>query len=169
MIANVALLVWDSRTNYFLLEAEVVKRHKSQAELEELTRNLEERIEKRTHELSEANRNLIEDSEKRHIVELSLGTANKKLSLLTQITRHDISNRIFALMTEIDYAKDLSTDPRLRESLGNLERTSMAIQDQIAFTGDYQDIGAEVPSWHPSPRRSGMRHANWIPLRSPLR
>lgn len=151
MIAIVALLVWEIRTNYSLLETEVIERRKSQAELEELTRSLEERIEKRTHELSEANRNLTEDIEKRHIGELSLGTANKKLSLLTQITRHDLSNRIFALMTEIDYAKDLSADPRLRESLGNLERTSMAIQDQISFTRDYQDIGAEAPSWHPVP------------------
>ncbi|MEI8331421.1 MAG: hypothetical protein WCF90_07215 [Methanomicrobiales archaeon] len=46
-----------------------------------------------------ANRNLTDDIEKHQVVEHSLGTANNKLSLLTQITRHDISNRIVALMT----------------------------------------------------------------------
>jgi signal transduction histidine kinase len=149
MIAIVALLVWEIKTNYALLEVEVIERRKSHAELEELTHSLEERIIKRTRELSEANRDLTEDIEKRHRVELSLGTANKKLSLLAQITRHDISNRIFALLAEIDLAKDLSNDPQLRESLEHLERTSMAIQDQIGFTRDYQEIGAQEPAWYP--------------------
>ncbi|MDO9324350.1 MAG: sensor histidine kinase [Methanoregula sp.] len=148
MIAIVALLVWEIRSNYSHLEIEVNERRKSQAELEDLTRSLEERIIKRTHELSDVNRDLTEDIEKRHKVELSLETANKKLSLLAQITRHDISNRIFALLTEIDRAKDLSSDPLLRESLEHLEHTSMAIQDEIAFTKDYQDIGVQAPAWH---------------------
>jgi signal transduction histidine kinase len=127
MIAIVTLLVWEIRTNYTLLEAEVIERRKAQEGLEELTRSLEERIAHRTRELSES---------------------NQKLSLLSQITRHDISNRVFALLAELDLAKDLSKDPRLTESLEHLERTSMAIQDQIAFTKDYQEIGSQAPGWY---------------------
>ncbi|MEI7857098.1 MAG: hypothetical protein WCH85_06295, partial [Methanomicrobiales archaeon] len=127
MIAIVALLVWEIHSNYLHLETEVNERRKSQAKLEELTRNLEERIVKRTHELSEVNTVLTQDVEKRHRVELSLETANKKLSLLAQITRHDISNRIFALLAEIDLAKDLSSDPSFRESGYPLEKVGEGI------------------------------------------
>lgn len=148
MIAIIALLVWEIRTNYELLEIEVIERRKTQAKLEILTHSLEERIEKRTAELVDVNRDLTADIEKRRKVETALGTANQKLSLLSQITRHDISNRVFALLAEIDLAKDLSKDPQMTESLLHLERTSMAIQDQIAFTRDYQEIGAQAPSWH---------------------
>jgi K+-sensing histidine kinase KdpD len=148
MIAIISLLVWEIRSNYALLEAEVIERRTAQKNLEELTLSLEKRISERTFELSEANQNLTEDIEKRRKVEIALGTANTKLSLLSQITRHDISNRIFALLTEIDLAKDLSGDPRIRESLEHLEKTSMAIQDQIGFTKDYQEIGAHAPGWY---------------------
>jgi len=148
MIAVVTLLVWEIRTNYTLLEAEVIERRKAQESLEELTHSLEERIVRRTSELSQANQDLTEDIKKRRKVEAALGTANQKLSLLSQITRHDISNRVFALLAELDLAKDLSNDPRITESLGHLEQTSMAIQDQIAFTKDYQEIGAQAPGWY---------------------
>jgi signal transduction histidine kinase len=149
MIAIITLLVWEIRTNYAMLETEVIERRRIQESLEELTRSLEERISIRTRELSEANLSLTEDIGKRRVVEAALGTANQKLSLLTQITRHDISNRVFALLAELDQAKDLATDSRLTASLEHLERTSMAIQDQIAFTRDYQEIGAQVPAWYP--------------------
>jgi len=148
IIAVVSLLVWEIRSNYALMEAEVIERRKAQETLQELTRNLEERISERTRELSDVNRDLTEDIAERRKVEAALGTANQKLSLLSSITRHDISNRVFALLAEIDLAKDLSTDPRFIKSLEHLEQTSMAIQDQIAFTRDYQEIGAQVPGWH---------------------
>ncbi|MDP3564409.1 MAG: HAMP domain-containing sensor histidine kinase [Methanoregula sp.] len=148
MIAIVTLLVWEIRTNYTHLETEVIERRRAQESLEELARSLEERITKRTSELSQANENLIEDIKKRRKIEAALGTANQKLSLLSQITRHDISNRVFALLAELDLAKDLSKDPRLTESLEHLERTTMAIQDQIAFTKDYQEIGSQAPGWY---------------------
>ena len=148
MTVVIALLVWEIRTNYELLELEVIERRKAQENLEVLTHSLEERIEKRTAELVDVNRDLTADIEKRRKVEIALETANQKLSLLSQITRHDISNRVFALLAEIDLAKDLSPEPHMTESLHHLERTAMAIQDQIAFTRDYQEIGAQAPSWH---------------------
>jgi len=148
MIAIISLLVWEIRSSYALLETEVIERRTVQKNLEELTINLEERISERTREILHVNQILTEDIEKRRRVEQALGTANKKLSLLSQITRHDISNRIFALLAEIDLAKDLSNDPRFSESLEHLEQTSMAIQDQIGFTKDYQEIGAHAPGWY---------------------
>ena len=148
MIAIVALLVYEIRANYALLEAEVIERRKAQESLSEFTHSLEVRIADRTREISEINHDLTEDIKKRQKVEAALETANQKLSLLSQITRHDISNRVFALLAELDLAKELSGDPRLTESLINLERTSMAIQEQITFTTDYGEIGAQAPAWY---------------------
>jgi signal transduction histidine kinase len=148
MMAIVALLVWEIRTNYTNLETEVHERRAAQKDLEDLTRLLETRVEERTRELSEVNTALNNDIAERMKVEAALATANQKLNLLSQITRHDISNRVFALLVDIDLAKEYAEDVRLKDALEKLELTAMSIQDQITFTKDYQEIGAQAPSWH---------------------
>jgi signal transduction histidine kinase len=148
MMAIVALLVWEIRTNYTDLETEVDERRAAQKDLEDLTRSLETRVAGRTKELSEVNTVLENDIAERKKVEAALATANQKLNLLSQITRHDISNRVFALLVDIDLAKEYAEDVNLKDALEKLELTSMSIQDQIAFTKDYQEIGAQAPSWH---------------------
>jgi signal transduction histidine kinase len=147
MMVIVTLLVWEIRTNYTNLETEVNERRAAQKGLEELTRSLETRVAERTKELSEVNMVLQDDIAKRMKVEAALSTANQKLNLLSQITRHDISNRIFALMVDIDLAKEYAEDIRLKDALEKLELTAMSIQDQITFTRDYQEIGAQAPMW----------------------
>jgi signal transduction histidine kinase len=148
MMAIVALLVWEIRTNYSDLETEVHERRAAQKDLEDLTRSLETRVAERTKELSEVNMVLENDIAERKKVEAALATANQKLNLLSQITRHDISNRVFALLVDIDLAKEYAEDVRLKDALEKLELTSLSIQDQITFTKDYQEIGAQAPSWH---------------------
>ena len=149
MMAIVALLVWEIRTNYSTLETEVAERRTAQESLENLTRTLENRVQERTRELSAVNIALTRDIEERQKVESALATANQKLNLLSQITRHDISNRVFALLVDIDLAKDYAADVRVKEAMEKLELTAMSIQDQIAFTRDYQEIGAQAPGWQP--------------------
>ena len=148
MMAIVALLVWEIRTNYSDLETEVHERRAAQKDLEDLTHSLETRVAERTKELSEVNMVLENDIAERKKVEAALATANQKLNLLSQITRHDISNRVFALLVDIDLAKEYAEDVRLKDALEKLELTSLSIQDQITFTKDYQEIGAQAPSWH---------------------
>jgi signal transduction histidine kinase len=148
MMAIIALLVWEIRTNYSTLEGEVNERRAAQKGLEDLTRSLETRVAERTKELSEVNTVLENDITERKKVEAALATANQKLNLLSQITRHDISNRVFALLVDIDLAKEYAEDVMLKDALEKLELTSMSIQDQIAFTKDYQEIGAQAPAWH---------------------
>jgi signal transduction histidine kinase len=148
MMAIVALLVWEIRTNYTNLETEVNERRAAQNDLEDLTRSLETRVAERTRELSEVNTALNNDIAERRKVEAALASANQKLNLLSQITRHDISNRVFALLVDIDLAKEYAEDVRLKDALEKLELTSMSIQDQITFTRDYQEIGTQAPAWH---------------------
>jgi signal transduction histidine kinase len=148
MMAIVALLVWEIRTNYSTLETEVNERRATQQALEDLTRSLESRVAGRTRELSEVNTVLQNDIAKRKKVEAALETANQKLNLLSQITRHDISSRVFTLLVDIDLAKEFAEDIRLKDALEKMELTSISIQDQITFTKDYQEIGAQAPTWH---------------------
>jgi signal transduction histidine kinase len=148
MMAIVALLVWEIRTNYSNLETEVSERRAAQKDLEDLTRSLESRVVWRTRELSEVNAVLQNDIAERKKVEASLAKANQKLNLLSQITRHDISNRVFELLVDIDLAKEYAEDVRLKDALEKLELISISIQNQITFTKDYQEIGTQAPAWH---------------------
>jgi signal transduction histidine kinase len=150
MIAIVALLAWEIKNNYASLEAEIAERQTTQERLEVLTVTLEERVALRTRELSVVNAELTRDIEERRRIETALAMANQKLTLLSQITRHDISNRIFALLVDIDLAKDLAApahDETLNRQLVILEKTTHSIQAQVEFTKDYQELGSQIPAW----------------------
>jgi signal transduction histidine kinase len=146
--AIVALLVWEIRTNYSNLEGEVRERRAVQKDLQALTRSLESHVVERTRELSEINIVLQKDITERKKVEAALAAANQKLNLLSQITHHDISNRIHALLLNTDLAKEYTKDARIKEALVKLEQAAMSIQAQIDFTKDYPEIGAHAPSWY---------------------
>ncbi|NMB77786.1 MAG: sensor histidine kinase, partial [Methanomicrobiales archaeon] len=112
--------------------------------------SLEERVTARTQELSEVNAELTRDITERRRVEAALATANQKLMLLSQITRHDISNRVFAMLVAIDLARDhAGKDEALMQDFSEMEKTAHSIQAQIAFAKDYQEIGAQGPAWFP--------------------
>lgn len=151
MLVIVALLAWEIKNNYASLEAEISERRTTQVQLEVLAGTLEERVSMRTRELSEVNAELTRDITERRRVEAALATANQKLMLLSQITRHDISNRVFALLVAIDLAKDHAAamhDETFTKDLADMDRTAHGIQAQIAFTKDYQEIGVQSPAWY---------------------
>lgn len=78
---------------------------------------------------------------------LELSQANKKLNILSTITRHDILNNLTGLQGYLDLMKIGYPDPRLQEYLAIQETIIDAIARQIRFTKDYQDIGVETPRW----------------------
>ncbi len=78
---------------------------------------------------------------------LELSQANKKLNILSTITRHDILNNLTGLQGYLDLMKVGYPDPRLQEYLAIQETIIDTIARQIRFTKDYQDIGIETPRW----------------------
>ena len=80
--------------------------------------------------------------------ELALRQANKQLHLLSSVTRHDIRNQVLALRGYIELSRDMVQDKEtLARFLESEDLAAKTIEEQITFTKDYQEMGAEVPAW----------------------
>jgi PAS domain S-box-containing protein len=90
---------------------------------------------------------VLEDIANRKRVDEALREANRKLHLLSGITRHDILNKISVLLGNLEIAKTKSHDPTMAAYIAKLESATMAIRDQIEFTRVYQDLGSHEPHW----------------------
>jgi len=78
---------------------------------------------------------------------LALAQANKKLNLLSNITRHDILNKLTGLQGYLELIKADTPGSPIQEYLAIQEDIIQTIALQIRFTKDYQDIGVEIPHW----------------------
>jgi PAS domain S-box-containing protein len=73
--------------------------------------------------------------------------ANKKITMLNSITRHDILNQLLVLRAYIELSKQKNQDPVIAEFISKEEKAAESIQMQIEFTRTYQDIGSQAPRW----------------------
>ena len=88
-----------------------------------------------------------QDITDRKRAEQALERANRKLSLLNTITRHDITNQISILRGNLGLVIGSIDDPEVRKRLENVDASSQIILDQIRFTKEYQDMGSSAPLW----------------------
>jgi len=89
----------------------------------------------------------IDITERQH-AENALALANKKLNLLSSITRHDINNQLMALNAYIELSKDAVDNPaELKEFFDKEQAIADAIASQISFTRDYENLGMQAPVW----------------------
>ncbi|MDP3563230.1 MAG: MASE3 domain-containing protein [Methanoregula sp.] len=88
------------------------------------------------------------DIQGRRIAEEALRQVNKKLNLLSSITRHDINNQLFSLKAFLELSKESLGDvAQTSEYIIKEERAANAIERQIIFTKEYQDLGVKDPAW----------------------
>jgi len=88
------------------------------------------------------------DITERKRAEDALRRANHHLSLLTDITRHDILNQVSALRGYLDLTRNMLGDPaRIEEYIAKKEQAAAAIERQVAFMNEYQDLGMGEPAW----------------------
>jgi PAS domain S-box-containing protein len=78
----------------------------------------------------------------------TLKEANRKLHLLSSITRHDILNKVSVMMGNLELAKMKSHNPTMAAYIAKLESATREIRKQIEFTRIYQDVGSHEPHWH---------------------
>jgi PAS domain S-box-containing protein len=87
------------------------------------------------------------DISKRKQMENALLETNKKLNLLSSITRHDVTNQLYSLFGFMDLVGESPLDHETRTYFNSMRQAAEQIQKQIAFTKDYQDIGVQAPQW----------------------
>jgi PAS domain S-box-containing protein len=83
----------------------------------------------------------------RKMAQDALALANKKLGLMSSITRHDILNQLTALNTYIELCRMASPSPEIAGHIKKLLKISSTIERHIKFTQDYQTIGMNEPIW----------------------
>lgn len=77
----------------------------------------------------------------------ALTQVNRKLNLLSSITRHDILNQILVLKGYLSLLKSKTEDTVLLDYINRSEKAAQNIDHQIVFTRDYQDMGVKAPVW----------------------
>jgi PAS domain S-box-containing protein len=90
----------------------------------------------------------IRDITERKAAEDALFRVNKKLTILSSITRHDIKNQLIALSAYLELSKK-ELDPLLpaSEYLKKEVKIAQTIEHQIDFTKVYEDMGTTAPVW----------------------
>jgi len=103
----------------------------------------------RESELLRVNQALAREVDEYIRLEKALNLTNKKLSLLSSITRHDIRNQLLALMNYIALSRKIIEDPKLLESyFEREERAVNSILNHINFSKDYEGLGVKEPVWN---------------------
>ena len=90
----------------------------------------------------------LHDTSERRTIEESVRRVNRKLNVLSQLTRKDLNNQIIILTSYIHLLKHQLTgkDSNL-ETLSKIESAVHSIQAINEHTRDYQDMGAKPPAW----------------------
>ena len=73
--------------------------------------------------------------------------SNRKLNLLSSITRHDVANQLTVVQGYAQLAALRNPDPVTTDFLAKIASAVDMIQHQIEFTRTYQDLGAQAPAW----------------------
>lgn len=73
--------------------------------------------------------------------------ANRKLNLLSSITRHDINNQLTILKSGLFLMQNGGTDEENESLLKTICSAVGKIESMIAFTREYEEIGVKEPQW----------------------
>jgi signal transduction histidine kinase len=79
--------------------------------------------------------------------EEALKQANRNLHLMNSITRHDLLNQLTVIIGYLHLMEDDQSCQLCRSYLDKIDKAAVAIQDQIEFTREYQNIGARSMYW----------------------
>ncbi|WP_319578352.1 PAS domain S-box protein [uncultured Methanospirillum sp.] len=80
-------------------------------------------------------------------IEDAILKANRQLSLLTSITRHDILNKISSFYGYLRLVEMESTNPEIQNYIQKMIDGIKEIQSQIEFSRVYENLGSQKPQW----------------------
>ena len=86
-------------------------------------------------------------------VEDALRQANRQITLMTSITRHDIRNQLTALGTWLELSRASVSDPdRMLKLITKEQHIASIIEEQINFTTLFEEMGVKDAAWQdPAP------------------
>ncbi|MCQ1538116.1 PAS domain S-box protein [Methanocalculus taiwanensis] len=87
------------------------------------------------------------DYTERKRAEDALQLTNAKLQLLSSITRHDILNKVMIAKGYLELAEEAQGEDVQADYLKEAQKATEAIQKQIEFTREYQQLGIQSPAW----------------------
>ena len=87
------------------------------------------------------------DITERKRVENALNLSNKKLNLLSSITRHDINNQILVVNGFLALLHNEIQNPSSEKLFARISDASNRIATLIQFTREYEKIGVNAPVW----------------------
>ena len=87
------------------------------------------------------------DISERKCMEEALRQANKKLNLLSSITRHDITNQLMSANGFLELLHRKVPDPTLEDYFTRVIKANSRISAIIQFTREYEQIGIKAPVW----------------------
>jgi|GEM_PF-2910604 PAS domain S-box-containing protein len=76
--------------------------------------------------------------------------AQRKIAMLSSVTRHDILNQVTVIRMLYDIMEmtgEVSSESDTWKQLSKINDAALAIERQIGFTRDYEDLGSEPPLW----------------------
>ncbi len=80
--------------------------------------------------------------------EKALRETNKKLNLLSSITRHDINNQLVTINGFLELLhRKVPNDPEREDFFEKITNASARIDAMIQFTREYEKIGSNAPVW----------------------
>jgi PAS domain S-box-containing protein len=91
--------------------------------------------------------NFLIDITERKAVEDALRKANRNLTLMNSLTRHDVLNQIMAIRGLAQILEWKSKAEEGKDMLRRIEKAAIQVQEQMEFARLYQEIGAQEPAW----------------------
>lgn len=92
--------------------------------------------------------NFVTDITDRKQAEQALQESNRKLNLLSSVTRHDINNQLLVLTGRLSLLDARTADPALKEGIVKAQAAAERISGMIQFTKEYESVGVNNPRWH---------------------
>ena len=109
---------------------------------------LVERLKREIARLKHTSDELDCELKRKQEVENALVSANRKLGLLSGITRHDIMNQIRALNMISTLLKEvIGNDTKGEQPLRIMDDVIATMEDQISFTREYEALGSKTAEW----------------------
>ena len=90
---------------------------------------------------------IVRDISDRKRAEQAAALANRKLYMMNEFTRHEITNTLTGLLGLVDMAHGMPAGKERDQLNREMRMQALSIQKQISFTKEYEEIGVKEPQW----------------------